>query len=216
MSGLKLYSYWRSSAAFRVRIALNLKGVEHEIIPVDIKPGVSEQKGDAYLRLNPQGRVPALDLGDGTVIGQSMAMLDWLEETCPEPALLPADPVARARCRSFANAIACDIHPLNNLSVLGALKDDLGADEAQVSKWYAKWIQRGFVALEAVASSAKSDFLFGGYPSFAEICLVPQIWNARRFEVDLSAFPTLVALDRRCMEIEAFVLARPEAQPDKS
>ncbi len=214
MSGFKLYSYWRSSAAFRVRIALNFKGLEHEIVPVDIKPGVAEHQTEAYRAINPQMRVPAMEMG-GQVVAQSMAMLEWLEETHPEPALLPQDPVKRARARAFADTIACDVHPLNNLSVLTTLRQDFDASDAQLSDWYGKWIQLGFKALEPIAAKAGDGFLFGDGPGIGEICLVPQMWNARRFEIDLSAFPALVALDARCMALEAFKRAAPEAQPDK-
>ena len=208
---IRLYDYWRSSAAYRVRIALNLKGLSYESLPVNIAPGADEQKADAYKSVNAQMRVPAVEV-DGQRAGQSMAIIEWLDETYPEPALLPSDPWARLQARSFADTIACDIHPLNNLSVLAALRADFGADEAAVTRWYHDWIRRGFEALEDFAAGHKSGaFLFGDAPTMAEIALVPQVANARRFKMDLSAFPTLVALDAACLELDAFQRASPEA-----
>ena len=208
---IRLYDYWRSSAAYRVRIAMNLKGVSYERLPVNLTPGTDEQKTGAYKAVNPQMRVPAIEV-DGRRAGQSMAVLEWLEETYPTPSILPSDPWERLQARSFADTIACDIHPLNNLSVLAALRSDFGADEAAVTHWYHDWIRRGFEALEHFASAQKvGDFLFGDSPTIAEITLVPQIANARRFDMDLSAFPTLLALDAACLQLEAFRKASPEA-----
>jgi maleylpyruvate isomerase len=208
---IRLYDYWRSSAAYRVRIALNLKGVPYDQVPVNIAPGTDEQKSEAYQTVNPQMRVPALEV-EGQRSGQSMAILEWLEETYPEPSILPSDPWRRLQARSFADTIACDIHPLNNLSVLSVLRRDFGADNDAVTRWYHDWIHRGFTALEQFASTQMvGQFVFGDIPSIAEITLVPQIANARRFDMDLSAFPTLVAIDAACMEIEAFRKASPEA-----
>lgn len=211
---LFLYSYWRSSAAFRVRIALGLKGLEHTIVPVNIAPGVDEQHGEAYRAINPQGRVPALRTPDGLIL-QSMAILEWLEETFPQPALLPAEAMARARVRAFADTIACDIHPLNNLSVLERLREQFAAQDAQINEWYAHWIVRGFDVLEAEAAARPTAFFAGEAPGLAEIVLVPQMWNARRYRIDLSAFPALVDLDARAMALAAFRHAAPEAQPDR-
>ena len=208
---IRLYDYWRSSAAYRVRIALNLKGVAYESLPVNIAPGADEQLSDTYRTVNAQMRVPTLEL-DGRRAGQSMAILEWLEETFPDPAILPADPWARLQARSFADTIACDIHPINNLSILNALRTDFGADNAAVVRWYHDWVRRGFEALESFAAAhGTGDFLFGDTPSIAEIALVPQVSNARRYKMDLSAFPALVALDARCLELDAFQRATPEA-----
>lgn len=210
---MKLYSYWRSSAAFRVRIGLNLKGLSFDYVPVNIAPGVSEQLGEDYLARNPEGRVPALETGQG-LMGQSMAILEWLDETYPQNPFLPSAAWQRAECRAFANTIACDIHPLNNLSVLRKLTDMFGADQAGIKFWYESWILRGFHALEKTAAGRKTEFLFGDRPGLAEICLIPQIWNARRFEVSMTAFPALSETEKTCLELEAFQKALPEKQPD--
>ena len=210
---LKLHGYWRSSAAYRLRIALNLKNVAYESLSVNIAPGTSAQKEPDFKALNPQMRVPVLETDEG-LLTQSMAILEWIEETYPEPAMLPTDAMTRAKCRAFADLVACDIHPLNNLSVLVSLREDFGADKAAVSHWYADWILRGFAALEAMAAERDGVFLYGEQPGLAEICLVPQIYNARRYEVDLSAFPNLLAVDAACAEIPAFQKAAPEQQSD--
>ncbi|MFN7054115.1 maleylacetoacetate isomerase [Hyphomonas sp.] len=210
---IRLYDYWRSSAAYRVRIALNLKGADYDLVPVNILPGADEQTGDAYRRINPQMRVPAIEV-DGRLGIQSMAILEWIDEALPGPRLLPEDPWERLRVRAFADVIACDIHPLNNLSPLAYLRQQFSADEAAIARWYGEWITRGFTALEAmVAGPRAGDFLFGDAPGLAEIALVPQMANARRFKVALEAFPTLVAVDAVCAEIDAFRRAAPENQP---
>ena len=209
---IRLYDYWRSSAAYRIRIALNLKNLPHDLVPVNIAPGADEQKTDEYRQVNAQMRVPTIEV-EGRRSGQSMAILEWLEETYPQPAVLPADPWQRLQARAFADTIACDIHPLNNLSVLSVLRSDFEADEAAVTQWYHDWIRRGFEALEHFAAQHRAgDFLFGDQPGIAEITLVPQVSNARRFKMDLSEFPTLVALDTACLELDAFRQASPEAQ----
>lgn len=208
---LKLFDYWRSSASYRVRIALNLKGADYETVPVNLAPDADEHLSEAYRQTNPQMRVPALEI-DGTVVTQSMAIIEWIDETLPGPALLPADPLDRLRARAFADTIACDVHPLNNLSVLKELRSTFGADDAALKTWYHDWIRRGFAALERYANDRlKGRFLFGDAPGIAEITLVPQIYNARRFEMDLSAFPTLMELDVRCAELDAFQRAFPKA-----
>ncbi|WP_321489625.1 maleylacetoacetate isomerase [uncultured Hyphomonas sp.] len=208
---IRLYDYWRSSAAYRVRIALNIKGVSYEQVPVNIAPGADEQRSAEYRAVNPQMRVPSLEV-DGLRAGQSTAIFEWLEETYPDPAILPVDPWERLQARSFTNTIACDIHPLNNLAVLSTLRGEFGADDAVVTRWYHDWIRRGFEALESFAAAqGKGDFLFGDAPTIAEITLVPQIANARRFDMDLSAFPALQELDRACLELDAFKKASPQA-----
>ena len=209
---LKLYDYWRSSAAYRVRIALNLKGAIYESVPVNIAPGRDEQLQDTYRLINPQMRVPSIEI-EGRIAGQSLAIIEWIEETIPGPPLLPKDPWARLQARAFADTIACDIHPLNNLSVLAALRRELGADDAAVTRWYHDWINRGFSALEKVAQDLPdASLLFGEAPTIAEICLVPQVANARRFDMDLSDYPRLVEVDAACREIAAFARAAPESQ----
>ena len=211
MSTLKLYDYWRSSAAYRLRIALHLKGLDFTSQAVNIAPGADEQLRDAYRALNPQMRVPTLEV-DGKRSGQSMAILEWLDETYPDPPLLPSDPWMRLEVRAFADIIACDIHPLNNLSVLMKLRGDLEADDDAVNEWYRDWIVRGFTALEEKAvANASNTYLFGERPGLAEICLVPQVANARRYETDLSGFPRLVEMDAKCRELDAFKKAAPEA-----
>jgi len=210
---LKLYDYWRSSAAYRVRIALNLKGADYESTQVNIAPGKDEQLQDTYRAINPQMRVPSIEVDD-RVIGQSMAIIEWIDERFAGPPLLPSDPWVRLQARSFADTIACDIHPLNNLSVLAALRNDFDADDAAVTNWYHDWIHRGFSALEVMACDLhKSAFLFGDTPTIAEICLVPQVANAKRFDMDLSAFPRLIEVDAACCSLDAFRRAAPEAQP---
>ncbi len=208
---IRLYDYWRSSAAYRVRIALNVKGVSYDQLPVNIAPGADEQKSAEYRDVNPQMRVPTIEV-DGQRAGQSLAIFEWLEETFPAPAILPADPWSRLQARSFANTIACDIHPLNSLSVLSTLRSEFGADDAAIRRWYHDWIRRGFDALEGFAAGQGTGrFLFGDAPTIAEITLVPQVANARRFDMDLSAFPALLALDAACLELDAFRLAMPDA-----
>ena len=212
MSALKLYDFWRSSAAYRLRIALNLKGVEYDSEAINIAPGADEQFAERYKAINPQMRVPSIETDEG-IAGQSMAILEWIDETWPEPALLPEDKWLRLRVRAFADLIACDIHPLNNLAVLAKLRTDFSADSDIVGEWYRDWITRGFTALEAMATNAggNTTFLFTDTPSMAEVCLIPQMANARRYETPLAAFPRLVDLDGKCREVEAFKRAAPEA-----
>lgn len=206
---IKLYSYWRSSAAYRVRIALNLKELEHEIVPVSLAPGVSEQRSAAYRARNPQMLVPFLEDGD-IAINQSMAILEYLEETYPVPSLLPDAEPSRSRVRAFCNIIACDIHPLNNLRVMEYVRDEFGADPT--GDWYRTWIQRGFEACEAFADDG--PYVIGDSVTLADVLLVPQMYNARRFKVPLDDFPKLVGIVDRCNELPAFRAAAPEAQPD--
>ena len=208
-----LYDFWRSSAAYRVRIALALKGVDADRISIDITPGTDGQFSPQYRAVNPQMRVPALEV-DGRVLGQSMAILEFLDERYPDPPLLPGDALPRARIRGFADTIACDIHPLNNVSVLGELRSRFGADGDAIRSWYASWIAKGFTALETLAGQASRDtFLFGPAPTLADVCLVPQMYNARRYDVDLSAYPRLVEVDAAARDLPAFAGAAPERQP---
>ncbi|MGI9247440.1 MAG: maleylacetoacetate isomerase [Woeseiaceae bacterium] len=208
---MKLYSYWRSSAAYRVRIALNLKDLDYVTVPVSLAPGESEHRKDEYRAINPQMLVPFLEDGD-IAIGQSMAILEYLEETYPNTVLLPHDEPLRSNVRAFCNMIACDIHPLNNLRVTNYIKDELGADKAASNDWYMHWIHEGFAAAEALASDG--PFVFGHEVTLADAFLVPQMYNARRFEVPLSPFPKLVGIVDACNELVAFKKAAPEQQPD--
>jgi maleylpyruvate isomerase len=211
---MKLYGFSRSSAAFRVRIALNLKGIAWEHINISLPDG--DQFDDSYKTLNPQGRVPTLIDGDN-VLYQSMAILEYLEETHPEPAFLPSDPVGRARVRGLADIIACDIHPLNNLAVLKFMSREMGADKDAVNvTWYQHWIYEGFNALEAhlAADSETGTFAHGDAPGLVDICIVPQVFNAQRYECDLSPYPRLMGIFAECMKLEAFDNAQPSKQPD--
>ena len=211
---IKLYDYWRSSACYRLRIAFNLKGVAYESEEVSLHPDVLAQNSDRYRAINPQQRVPTVII-DGQTHTQSMAILEWLDEAYPEPGFLPEDPHHRMQARAFADTVACDIHPLNNSSVLGYLRENFSAAPDTIKDWYGTWVSRGFEALEVHAKASKSAFLFGDAPGLAEICLIPQIYNARRFDLDLSAFPKLLEIDRKCQDIEAFQRATPEAvKPD--
>lgn len=210
---LTLHGYWRSGAAWRVRIGLALKRLDYASVPHDLRLG--EQAAPAYRALNPQALVPALDTGAG-VLTQSLAILEWLDEVCPEPPLLPRDALPRAQVRGMALTIASDIHPLHNLRVLQALRGDLGADEPQVQAWIARWIGQGLAALEAQVARHGGAFAFGDTPTIADCCLVPQVYSARRFGVELSAVPRLVAIDARCAELPAFYEAHPDRQDDAS
>ncbi len=212
---MKLYDYFRSSAAYRVRIALNLKGIEpDERTFVHLRMG--NQRAQDYLALNPQGLVPALALDDGPVLTQSLAIIEYLDETHPAPPLLPVDPAARARVRSIALAIACEIHPLNNLRVLNYLIGTLGVAREQKDGWYKYWVDVGFEALERKLAHEKETarFCHGDTPTLADICLVPQIANARRFNIDLSPYPVLTAIEAACLALPPFAAAAPERQPD--
>jgi maleylpyruvate isomerase len=210
---MKLYTYFRSSAAFRVRIALNFKGIAYESLPTALLK--NEHRNADYLALNPQGLVPALDTGSG-VLAQTLAIIEYLEETQPTPPLLPADPLGRARVRSLALAIACDIHPLNNLRVLNYLRHELAQDKEKVNEWCRHWIGAGFKGIEASAReySTQGNFIYGDAVSMADVCLLPQLVNARRVDTDLTAFPTLVKIGRHLESMPAFANARAEVQPD--
>jgi len=209
---MKLYGYFRSSAAWRLRIALALKGLAYDNVFRHLRKG--EQRDPAYLALNPQGLVPTLQLDDGTVLTQSLAILEWLEETHPEPAILPKTPLERAAARAFALAIACEIHPVQNLKVLSRLRKEVGYDDARVNAWAAEVNDEGLQACEALVAKRPGRFLFGEAPTIAEICLVPQLGNARRFGVDVSRFPRLLAAEAAAMELAAFAETAPQRQPD--
>jgi maleylpyruvate isomerase len=208
---MRLHGYFRSTAAWRVRIALNLKGVRVEHQAHHLRH--DEQRAEGYLRLNPQGLVPALQLDDGTVLTQSLAICEWLDETHPEPPLLPGDALNRARIRAFALTIACDVHPVQNLKVLTRLRG-LKLPEEEVTGW-ARWvIGDGLAACETLVAKTPGPFCFGAAPSLADICVVPQLYNARRFGVDVSTFDRLLQAEAACARLAAFVDAAPEKQPD--
>ncbi len=208
---MKLYTFFRSSAAFRVRIALNLKGLAYEPAFVHLAKG--EHRKSEYAALNPQTLVPTLDDG-GTLLTQSLAILEYLEETHPSPPLLPRDPAGRARVRSLALLVACEIHPLNNLRTLTYLRKALGQNEAQVGAWYRYWIADGLAKLEAELAANAGRYSHGEAPTMADCCLVPQIFNAQRFECDLKPYPTVMRVFGACMQLDAFDRAQPRKQPD--
>ena len=206
-----LHSYWRSGTSYRTRIALNLKGLAYEQAGIDLRTGA--QKSDAFLALNPQGLVPALE-ADGAVLTQSPAILEWLEETHPEPPLLPTSSVARAQVRAMAALVACDIHPLNTLRVLKALREAFDADQDAVDAWAGRWITAGFEALEALIERHGDGWCFGAAPTLADCCLIPQVYSARRFNTPLDAFPRILAIEEKAAGHPAFMAAHPDRQPD--
>lgn len=208
---MKLYSYWRSTTSVRVRAALNLKGVDYDIIPVDLVAG--DQKQAEYAQVNPGMGVPALELDDGRIITQSVALLDYIEETWPAPALLPADPVTRAQVRAAAAQIALDIHPVNNLKVLAYLKGPLGHSQDETVVWMNHWMTTGFAAFDQMIRHG-TPYCFGDQITIADLCLVGQMINARRWGCDTSAFPHLEQIDAHCREHPAIARALPQAQPD--
>jgi len=204
-----LYDYYRSSAAYRVRIGLNLKGVEYESRPVNLLE--SAQRSDEYRALNPQGFVPMLEI-DGERLTQSLAILNYLDLRFPNQPLIPARAAERAHVVAMSMAIACDIHPLNNLRVLKYMKDELGIEQEARDAWYRHWVSEGLPALEAMAAPRAGKFLFGDAPTAADVCLVPQLYNARRFNVPLDDYPTLLRADENANKIEAFAAAHPDRQ----
>ena len=214
---MKLYSYFRSSAGWRVRIVLALKGLDYDLVPVHLlRDGGEHLKAD-YARTNPQGLVPALALegGDGgEALTQSLAIMEYLEESYPEPSLLPGDARRRAEIRAFCQAIACEIHPLNNLRVLKYLVRDLGHDEETKLAWYAHWIREGFRPIEKLLAREEGPFCFGAQPTLADACLVPQVFNAKRFEVDLTDFPRVRAVNDACLALDSIAATVPSLQPD--
>ncbi len=207
---MRLHGYFRSSAAYRVRIALNLKGLKAEHAFRHLRRG--ENRAPDYLAMNPQGLVPTLELDDGAILTQSLAIVEWLDETHPTPALLPADPLARARIRAVALAVACETHPLQNLRILGWVRELGGEDAAQA--WAKRVNAEGLAACEKLVANEPGPFCFGAAPTLADICVIPQLGNARRFGVDVSALPRLLQAEAACKTLPAFVDAAPEKQPD--
>ena len=214
MSRLRLYSYWRSSASHRVRIALQLKGLDYEYVPIHLVAGGGEQYSAAYRALNPQSRVPSLETADG-VLTQSMAIMEWLEETYPDPSLLPHDPMQRARVRAMAQIMVADVQPLQNTSVTRYLQEKMRQDEVAVEEWRRHWVARGLAALEEMLSRAPAgDWCVGAHPTLADACLLPQCASAHRFGVDTAAYPRIARIEKACNANAAFQRAAPQAQPD--
>jgi maleylacetoacetate isomerase len=209
--GLTLYSAWRATAPYRLRIGLALKGIAHDYVPIDLIKG--EQREAAYKAVNPQGLTPALDLGDGQVLTQSLAILEWLEEEYPDPPILPKAPLERQIVRSMALIVACDIHPLNNTRV-GRKLSKMGIDAAGILEWTQGWIRDGFAALEPMVAKHGQGFAFGDTPTIADCCLIPQVYSANRYEVDLSPYPAIRAVNERAVAHPAFQAAHPTKQPD--
>jgi len=209
---VQLYSYFRSSAAYRVRIAFNLKGLSYDMTPIHLQKDGGMQLKPEYRAINPLMRVPALRLDSGEVLTQSLAIIEYLDETHPQPPLLPSEPVARAKVRAMAQIVACDIHPLNNLAPLRYLKNQLGQEQPKIDAWYHHWVLAGFEAIESLVQAG--PYCAGAQVTLADICLVPQVANARRLKVPLDRFPKIVSIDAACATIAAFDKAKPENQPD--
>jgi maleylacetoacetate isomerase len=209
---MKLYSYFRSSAAFRARIALNLKGIDYETVPVHLTKDGGHNRRPEYRAINPQMRIPALVADNGEVLIQSLAIIEYLEETHPQPPLLPKDPIARAKVRGLADIIACDIHPLNNVGPLRYLKQKMHQEQNAIDAWYHHWVTDGFEAYEALVQPG--PYSCGSEVTLADVFLVPQVANARRLKVPLDKFPKIVGIDAACLKLPAFDRARPENQPD--
>lgn len=212
---MKLYTFFRSSASYRVRIALNLKGLTYEQAPIHLRRGGGEQLSAAYKAINPQALVPTLE-DNGKVLTQSLAIIEYLEETHPNPPLLPKDPADKALVRSMAMVIACEVHPIQNLRVLNYVKKEYNQTDEQVNRWAQQWIDLGLSALEQmiVAQSKPVKYCFGAAPTLADICLVPQLGNARRYGCDLAKYPTILEIEKNCNALPAFADAAPEKQPD--
>ena len=209
---MTLYSYFRSSAAFRVRIALNLKGIAYQTLPIHLIKDGGRHRQAEYRAVNPHMRVPALVAPDGKVLFQSLAIIEYLDEIAPEPPLLPKDPIARAHVRGLADIVACDIHPMNNLGSLRYLKHELHQEQPAIDAWYHHWVIDGFTALETLVQA--SPYAFGPEVTLADVFLIPQVANARRLKVPLDAFPKIVGIEEACLKLSAFDRARPENQPD--
>jgi maleylacetoacetate isomerase len=209
---MKLYSYFRSSAAFRARIALNLKGIDYETVPVHLTKDGGHNRRPEYRAVNPQMRIPALVADSGDVLIQSLAIIEYLEETHPQPPLLPKDPIARAKVRGLADIIACDIHPLNNVGPLRYLKQQMHQEQSAIDAWYHHWVIDGFEAYETLVQPG--PYSCGDQVTLADVFLVPQVANARRLKVPLDKFPKIVGIDAACLKLQAFDRARPENQPD--
>jgi len=209
---MKLYSYFRSSAAYRVRIALNFKGMTYETIPVHLVKDGGHNRRPEFRAVNPQMRIPTLVAPTGDVLIQSLAIIEYLEEVQPNPPLLPKDPIARAKVRALADIVACDIHPLNNTSPLRYLKRQMHQEQSAIDAWYHHWVNEGFEALEALVEPA--PYAYGKEVTMADMCLVPQVANARRLKVPLDTFPKILGIEAACLELPAFDRARPENQPD--
>ena len=214
-AALTLYSYWRSSAAYRVRIGLNLKGLDYALVPVHLVRDGGQQHAPDYAALNPQQLVPALRDGE-RVLTQSLAILEYLEEARPQPPLLPVDAAGRARVRALAQLVACDIHPLNNLRVLQFFDRQWNVPQAERDDWVLYWMREGFAAMETMLAASPDTvrYFHGDMPGLADCCLLPQLYNARRFTLDLAPFPTLRRIEAACLQLPAFDAARPENQPD--
>ena len=209
---MKVYTYFRSSAAYRLRIALNLKGLSGDMVSIHLQKDGGQHRKPEYRAINPQMRVPSLKLDSGEVLTQSLAIIEYLDEIDPQPPLLPRDPVERAKVRALALVVACDIHPLNNLVALQYLKRTLKHEQPDIDAWYHHWVIEGFTALEAMITPG--PYTCGAHVTLADICLVPQVYNARRLKVPLDAFPKILAVEAACNKLPAFDKARPENQPD--
>ena len=214
MSALKLHNYFRSSTSVRVRIALNLKGLDYDYVPYALLP--DEHKSESFLKLNPQGLVPALEIEDIAVLTQSMAIIEYLEDAHPEPAIMPPDALGKARVRSLAQIIGCDIHPVNNLRVLRYITTEFGADAEAKKAWFTRWATEGFDALETrlVSEAETAEYCHGSAPSLADICLYAQVLNNQRFDIDTQSYPTIMRIFAQCDALPAFQDAKPSNQPD--